>query len=106
MDLTKAHEYQANFGYSVLLNKLNSWFAKQALESAEKCGGGIVPGVHVSSLKNNEQSGTTIIQTDELDEFEVKAIIAADGVNSEIAEITGARKNFRLLSFTKVLRSS
>jgi len=94
MDLTKAHEYQANFGYSVLLNKLNSWFAKQALESAEKCGGGIVPGVHVSSLKNNEQSGTTIIQTDELDEFEVKAIIAADGVNSEIAEITGAREKF------------
>ena len=46
--------YQANFGYSVLLNKLNSWFAKQALESAEKCGGGIVPGVHVRSLRNNE----------------------------------------------------
>ena len=94
MDLTKAHEYQANFGYSVLLNKLNSWFAKQALESAEKCGGGIVPGVHVSSLRNNEQNGTTIIQTDELDEFEVKAVIAADGVNSEIAEITGAREKF------------
>lgn len=94
MDLTKAHEYQANFGYSVLLNKLNSWFAKQALESAEKCGGGIVPGVHVSSLRNNEQSGTTIIQTDELDEFEVKAVIAADGVNSEIAEITGVREKF------------
>jgi len=94
MDLTKAHEYQANFGYSVLLNKLNSWFAKQALESAEKCGGGIVPGVHVSSLRNNEQNGTTIIQTDELDEFEVKAVIAADGVNSEIAEITGVREKF------------
>ena len=94
MDLTAAHEYQANFGYSVLLNKLNSWFAKQALENAEKCGGGIVPGVHVNSLRWNEQSGTTIIQTDELDEFEVKAVIAADGVNSELAQITGARKKF------------
>jgi len=34
------------------------------------------------------------IQTDELDEFEVKAVIAADGVNSEIAEITGVREKF------------
>jgi len=94
MDLTAAHDYQSNFGYSVLLNKLNSWFAKQAGESAEKLGGGIIPGVHVRSLSWNEQTGTIIIQTDELDEFEVKAVIAADGVNSEIAEMVGARKKF------------
>ena len=94
MDLTAAHDYQANFGYSVLMNKLNSWFAKQAEESAEKLGGGIIPGVHVKSLSWNEQTGTTIIQSDELAEFEVKAVIAADGVNSEVAEIVGARKKF------------
>ena len=94
MDLTAAHDYQANFGYSVLLNKLNSWFAKQAEESAQKLGGGIIPGVHVKSITWNEQTGTTIIQTDELDEFEVKAVIAADGVNSEVAEMVGARKKF------------
>jgi len=93
LDLTAAHEYQSNFGYSVLMNKLNSWFAKEALESAEKNGGGIVPGVHVNSLSWN-QNGSTVIHTDELDEFEVKAVIAADGVNSEIAEYTGARKKF------------
>jgi electron transfer flavoprotein-quinone oxidoreductase len=93
LDLTAAHEYQSNFGYSVLMNKLNSWFAKEALESAEKNGGGIVPGVHVNSLSWNE-NGITVIKTDELDEFEVKAVIAADGVNSEIAEFTGARKKF------------
>jgi electron transfer flavoprotein-quinone oxidoreductase len=94
MDLTAAHDYQANFGYSVLLNKLNSWFAKQADEGAQKLGGGIIPGVHVKSITWNEQTGTTIIQTDELDEFEVKAVIAADGVNSEVAEMVGARKKF------------
>ena len=93
MDLTAAHDYQANFGYSVLLNKLNSWFAKQAVETAQKFGGGIIPGVHVRSVKWNE-SGSIIIQTDELEEFEVKAVIAADGVNSEMAEITGARTKF------------
>ncbi len=92
IDLTRAHEYRSNFGYSVLLNKLNSWFAKQAAESAERQGGGIVNGVHVKSVSS--QNDRTVIETNELQEFEVKAIIAADGVNSEIAEITGARNKF------------
>ncbi|HKF27159.1 MAG TPA: electron transfer flavoprotein [Nitrososphaera sp.] len=92
MNLTAAHEYQANFGYSVLLNKLNGWFAKQASESAERQGGGIVSGVHVRSL--NWQAEKTIIETDEIEPFEAKAVIAADGVNSEVAEITGARAKF------------
>jgi electron transfer flavoprotein-quinone oxidoreductase len=92
MNLTAAHEYQANFGYSVLLNKLNGWFAKQASESAERQGGGIVSGVHVRSL--NWQNEKTVIETDEIEPFEAKAVIAADGVNSEVAEITGARAKF------------
>lgn len=44
IDLTPTHEYQTNFGYSVLLNKLNSWFAERASETAEKQGGGIISG--------------------------------------------------------------
>jgi len=92
MDLTEAHNYQANFGCSVLMKKLNSWFARQAAEEAQKHGGGIIPGVHVKSIR--WENDKTIIQTDELDEFEVKAIIAADGVNSEIAEMVGARSKF------------
>jgi len=92
MDLTEAHDYQSNFGCSVLMNKLNSWFAKQAVENAEKVGGGLIPGVHVRSILLDDQK--TIIQTDELEDFEVRAIIAADGVNSEIAEMVGARKKF------------
>ncbi len=94
IDLTPAHEYNSNFGYSVLLNKLNSWFAKEAGESAERQGGGIVSGVHVQSVFWDEGNDKTIIQTNELDQFEVKAVIAADGVNSEIAEMTGAREKF------------
>ena len=92
MDLTAAHEYQANFGYSVLLNNLDGWFAKQAGESAERQGGGIVSGVHVRSL--SWQGEKTVIETDELEPFEAKAVIAADGVNSEVAEMTGARAKF------------
>jgi electron transfer flavoprotein-quinone oxidoreductase len=94
MDLTAAHEYQANFGYSVLLSRLNSWFAKQAGEAAERHGGGIVSGVHVRSISWQEGDNKTIVETDELEPFEVKAVIAADGVNSEVAEMTGARRKF------------
>jgi electron transfer flavoprotein-quinone oxidoreductase len=92
MDLTAAHEYQANFGYSVLLHMLNAWFAKQAGESAERQGGGIVSGVHVRSLQWQDEK--IVIETDELEPFETKAVIAADGVNSEVAEMTGARAKF------------
>jgi len=94
IDLTAAHDYESNFGYSVLMNKLNAWFADQAAESAQKFGGGIISGVHVSEIKFDEQRNTSIVKTDELEEFEVKAIIAADGVNSEIAQISDARKKF------------
>jgi electron transfer flavoprotein-quinone oxidoreductase len=94
IDLTLAHEYQSNFGYSVLLNRLNSWFANQAAESAEKNGGGVVSGVHVKNITWQNGLDKTIIETDELEEFEVKAVIAADGVNSEVAEITGVRPKF------------
>lgn len=92
IDLTAAHNYESNFGCTVLLNKLNQWFLHQAEEAAQKQGGGVVTGVHVNSIR--WQDDRTIIGTDELEEIEVKAVIAADGVNSEIAYMTGARPKF------------
>lgn len=110
IDLTSVHDYQSNFGYSVLLNKLNTWFAKEAQEEAQKQGGGIVTGVHVKNIKwNNENTpieldsgkknssvydNSLIVETDELEEFRSRAIIAADGVNSEIASLLRARDKF------------
>ena len=54
--------------------------------SAEKLGGGVVSGVHVRSITwdNMQENNAVIIETDELEPFQVKAVIAADGVNSEI----------------------
>ena len=94
IDLTESHNYQTNFGYSVLLNKLNSWFAQEAQNAAERLGGGIITGVHVSALRWDEKRSKIIVQTDELEEFETKVVIAADGVNSEIAEMANAREKF------------
>jgi electron transfer flavoprotein-quinone oxidoreductase len=94
IDLTESHNYQTNFGYSVLLNKLNSWFAKEAQNVAEKLGGGIITGVHVRALRWDEKRSKILVETDELEEFETKVLIAADGVNSEIAEMAQAREKF------------
>jgi electron transfer flavoprotein-quinone oxidoreductase len=93
MDLTALHEYKTNFAYSVLLNRLNPWLAERASESAEKQGGGIITGVHVSDIDWVENK--TIVRTNELQEFQVKSIIAADGINSEVAELTAARDKFK-----------
>jgi electron transfer flavoprotein-quinone oxidoreductase len=93
LDITALHEYKTNFGYSILLNRLNPWLAQRASESADKHGGGIITGVHVSDIQWIEDK--TIVKTNELDEFQVKSIIAADGVNSEVAEITKARQKFK-----------
>lgn len=92
IDLTAAHNYESKFGCSVLLARLNSWFAKQADEAAQRHGGGIVQGVHVKSVR--WEGDRTIVETDELEEIETKAVIAADGTNSEIAFLTGARPKF------------
>ena len=92
IDLTSVHEYQSNTSHSVLLSKLIPWLAKRANENAEKLGGGVVTGVHVKNVKWEKDK--TILETDELEPFSVKAIIAADGVNSELAVISGARPKF------------
>ena len=93
IDMTPLHEYKTNFAYSVLLNRLTPWLADSATESAEKNGGGIITGVHVSDIQWIDNK--TIVRTNELEEFEVKSIIAADGINSEVAQITSARGKFR-----------
>ncbi len=93
IDLTEAHNYRTNFAYSVLMARLNRWFAERAEEQAARMGGGIVDGVHVRDIVWHED-GRSIIVTDELEEFEANAIIAADGVNSEVALIAEARGKF------------
>src|SRR5919106_595859 len=94
IDLTPVHEYQINYAYSVLLSRLIPWLAKEASDMSEKMGGGIISGVHVRSVGWEQDSNDIMIETDELEPFRVKAVIAADGANSELAEITKARNKF------------
>jgi len=102
-DLTDAHNYQTNFAYSVLMVKLNAWFAEQADEAAQKNGGGIVSGVHVKNIAWD--NGKTIVETDEIEPIQVDAVIAADGVNSEVALMTGAREKFEVEALYQGVKS-
>jgi electron transfer flavoprotein-quinone oxidoreductase len=61
---------------------------------SEKMGGGIISGVHLRSVRWEQGNSDIVIDTDELEPFRVKAVIAADGVNSELAEVTKARNKF------------
>ena len=94
IDLTPVHEYQINHAYSVLLSKLVPWLAKEASDMSEKMGGGIISGVHVRSIRWETGSNDTVIETDELEAFRVRAVIAADGTNSELADVTQSRNKF------------
>ncbi|HZD34997.1 MAG TPA: FAD-dependent oxidoreductase [Nitrososphaeraceae archaeon] len=94
IDLTPVHEYQINYAYSVLLSKLIPWLAKEASDMAEKMGGGMISGVHVRSVRWERDSSDITIETDELESFRVRAVIAADGTSSELAEVTKARSKF------------
>ncbi len=103
VDLTDAHNYQTNFAYSVLMVKLNRWFAEQAEEAAQRNAGGIVSGVHVNNIA--WEDGKTIVETDELEPIQVNAVIAADGVNSEVALMTDARKKFDVEALYQGIKS-
>lgn len=92
VDLTPGHDYQTNFAYSVLMVRVNRWFAEQAEEAAQKMGGGIVSGVRVNNI--TWDNGRTVVETDQLEPIQVDAVIAADGVNSEVALMIDARKKF------------
>lgn len=103
VDLTDAHNYQTNFAYSVLMVKMNKWFAEQAEEAAAKTGGGIVSGVRVNNIA--WENGKTIVETDQLEPIQVDAVVAADGVNSEVALMIDAREKFDVESLYQGVKS-
>ncbi|WP_440990063.1 FAD-dependent oxidoreductase [Haloarchaeobius baliensis] len=87
-DLTSLHENDTLWCDSVLRRKMDSWMAEQVHERCRETGGGLLTDVRVNGLlrENGEIIGVTC---DELDEIEADVVIAADGVNSELAREAG-----------------
>ncbi|ADQ66790.1 flavin-dependent dehydrogenase [Halogeometricum borinquense DSM 11551] len=89
MDLTDLHEHDTEWADAVLRRKMDSWLEDRVHEMARETGGGLLTGVHVNGLLRDGHGEIIGVTTDELEPLEADVIIAADGVNSELARDAG-----------------
>jgi len=83
-DLNDIHHHDTEWCDSVLRRQMDSWLAERVHEKCKETGGGLLTGVRVNGLLRDggEIVGVTC---DELDPITADLIVAADGVNSELA---------------------
>ncbi|WP_311171433.1 FAD-dependent oxidoreductase [Halobellus ordinarius] len=87
-DITELHEHDTEWSDAVLRRKMDSWLADRVHELTRETGGGLLTDVRVNGLlrENGEIVGVTC---DELEPIEADFVVAADGVNSELARDAG-----------------
>ncbi len=87
-DLTDLHEHDTDWCDAVLRRHMDSWLEGRVHELTSETGGGVLTDVRVNGLlrENGEIVGVTC---DELDPITADLIVAADGVNSELARDAG-----------------
>lgn len=87
-DVTDLHEHDTEWSDAVLRRKMDSWLAERVHEMTSETGGGLLTEVRVNGLlrEDGEIVGVTC---DELEPITADVIIAADGVNSELARDAG-----------------
>ncbi|PGF17046.1 flavoprotein [Natrinema sp. CBA1119] len=87
-DLADLHEHDTDWCDAVLRREMDSWLEKRVHEKTSETGGGVLTNVRVNGLleENGEIVGVTC---DELDPIRADLIVAADGVNSELAREAG-----------------
>ncbi|TYL39358.1 flavoprotein [Natronococcus pandeyae] len=87
-DLTDLHEHDTDWCDAVLRRKMDAWLEQRVHEKTSETGGGVLTNVRVNGLlrEDGEIVGVTC---DELDPIEADLIVAADGVNSELARDAG-----------------
>ena len=87
-DLSRLHHHDTVWSDAVLRRRMDSWLAAEVHELTRETGGGLLTDVRVNGLlyDNGDIVGVTC---DELDPITADIIIAADGVNSELARDAG-----------------
>ncbi len=87
-DLNRIHHHDTEWCDAVLRRRMDSWLAERVHEKTRETGGGLLTEVRVNGLlrEGGEIVGVTC---DELEPIEADLIIAADGVNSELARDAG-----------------
>ncbi|MDZ7701759.1 MAG: FAD-dependent monooxygenase [Halobacteriales archaeon] len=87
-DITDLHEHDTAWADAVLRRKMDSWLAERVHERTREAGGGLLTGVRVNGLLR-EEGQIVGVTTDELEPIRADFIVAADGVNSELARDAG-----------------
>ena len=87
-DITDLHEHDTEWADAVLRRKMDSWLAERVHERTRETGGGLLTEVRVNGLlrEGGEIVGVTC---EELDPIRADLVVAADGVNSELARDAG-----------------
>ena len=87
-DLTSLHEHDTEWCDAVLRRPMDSWLADEVHEMTRETGGGLLAGVRVNGLLR--EAGEIVgVTCDEIDPITADLIVAADGVNSELARDAG-----------------
>ena len=86
--ISDLHHADTEWADSVLRRKMDGWLEARVHEMTAETGGGLLTEVHVDGLlrEDGEIVGVT---TDELEPITADLIVAADGVNSELARDAG-----------------
>jgi len=87
-DLGRVHHHDTEWCDAVLRRRMDSWLAERVHEMTRETGGGLLTGVRANGLLR--EGGKIVgVTFDELDPITADVIIAADGVNSELARDAG-----------------
>ncbi|WP_336345864.1 FAD-dependent monooxygenase [Halalkalicoccus ordinarius] len=107
-DITDLHEHDTEWSDAVLRRRMDSWLARRVHEMTRETGGGLLTEVRVNGLLREDSEGRIVrpsdrasgqspradgeivgVTCDELDPIRADLIVAADGVNSELARDAG-----------------
>jgi len=88
VDMTDLHHHDMAWCDSVLRRKMDGWLEDRVHEKTRETGGGLLTEVRVNGLLR--EAGEIVgVTCDELDPIKADIVIAADGVNSELARDAG-----------------
>jgi electron transfer flavoprotein-quinone oxidoreductase len=88
VDLGGIHHRDTEWCDSVLRRRMDSWMADRVHEMTRRTGGGLLTEVRANGLLR-EEGEIVGVTCDELDPIKADMIVAADGVNSELARDAG-----------------
>jgi len=107
-DITDLHDHDTEWSDAVLRREMDSWLAERVHERTRETGGGLLTEVRVNGLLRENDEGRVTrpsdrssgqspradgeivgVTCDELDPIRADLIVAADGVNSELARDAG-----------------